>query len=115
LANARQPFQGLEGFAVRNPAQRLSVEVPRQRCAAQGVEVFDLATEQALKTLQVRDDLRRWKTEEPVSVDVDRCAELATHTLFDGLRLSRRDARRDQTPRGGLIGVGPVDRPEARE
>jgi len=28
VADARQPFQGLEGFAVRHPAQRLSVEVP---------------------------------------------------------------------------------------
>src|ERR1700686_3505210 len=50
-----------------------------------------------------------------MSVDIDGLAKVARHAVFDALALAHRDTRRDDAPRGRLIGIGPVDRPEARK
>src|SRR6202158_214517 len=46
---------------------------------------------------------------------VDLVTQLTRHALFDPLALTHRDPRRDHTPRGCLVRVRPVDRPEPRE
>src|SRR5437764_10884664 len=57
---------------------------------------------------------RAGKAEEPVTVDVDRLAELATHPFFDALALAHGDPRRDQAPCRRLVGIRPVDRKSTR-
>src|SRR5438105_15403165 len=59
--------------------------------------------------------VRSRKAEEAVAVNVDRNAELATHPLFDPLALSHRDPRRDETPRGSLVSIRPIDRTKSGE
>src|SRR5260370_28250751 len=44
-----------------------------------------------------------------MAVDVDRCAQLSAHPLFDPLALAHRDARGDEAPRDSLVSVGPVE------
>src|SRR5205823_4866280 len=99
---ALKPLERLVGW---QSSQGLGVELAAQRRVAESVQVLDLATEEAGKRRQLREDLGCGKAPQAVAVNVDRGTELATHSLFDPLRLAHGGARRHDRPRRGFISI----------